>query len=82
MRAGLCCLFEHSLSTFDGLSMVYVTTVRDRHSLYTHMYIYSPNELARSFTGSDDDVPDLMDPGDSDADDDMPDLGFSVAQAA
>ena len=83
--------------TFDGLSMVYVTTVRDRHSLCTHMYIYSPSELARGFTDSDDDVPDrmgpddsdsdddipdLMDPDDSDTDGDMPDLGFSVAQAA
>ena len=77
--------------------MVYVTTVRDRHSLFTHMYIYSPDELARGFTDSDDDVPDrmgpgdsdsdddipdLMDPDDSDADGDMPDLGLSVAQAA
>ena len=77
--------------------MVYVTTVRDRHSLCTHMYIYSPDELARGFTDSDDDVPDrmgpddsdsdddipdLMDPDDSDSDDDMPDLGFPVAQAA
>ena len=77
--------------------MVYVTTVRDRHSLCTHMYIYSPDELARGFTDSDDDVPDLMDPDDSDSGDDVPDLmdpddsgadddmpgpGFSVAQAA
>ena len=77
--------------------MVYVTTVRDRHSLCTHVCIYSPDELARGFTDSDDDVPDrmgpddsdsdddipdLMDPDDSDADGDMPDLGLSVAQAA
>ena len=77
--------------------MVYVTTVRDRHSLCTHMYVYNPSELARGFTDSDDDVPDrmgpddsdsdddipdLMDPDDSDADGDMPDLGLSVAQAA
>ena len=77
--------------------MVYVTTVRDRHSQCTHMYIYSPDELARGSTDSDDDVPDrmgpddsdsdddipdLMDPDDSDADGDMPDLGFPVAQAA
>ena len=77
--------------------MVYVTTVRDRHSLCTHMYIYSPDELARGFTNSDgdvpdrmgpddsdsdDDIPDLMDPDDSDADGDVHDLGFPVAQAA
>ena len=77
--------------------MVYVTTVRDRHSLCTHMYIYSPDELARGFTDSDDDVPDRMGPDDSDSDDDIPDLmdpddsdadgdvhdlGFPVAQAA
>ena len=62
--------------------MVYVTTVRDRHSLCTHMYVYNPSELARGFTDSDDDIPDLMDPDDSDADGDMPDLGFPVAQAA
>ena len=67
--------------TFDGLSIVYVTTVPNRHSPYTHNYIYTPNELARDFidSDSDDDIPDLMDP---DSDDDMPDLGFSVAQAA
>ena len=70
--------------TFDGLSIVYVTTVPNRHSPYTHKYIYTPNELARDFidSDSDDDIPDLMDPDNSDSDDDMPDLGFSVAQAA
>ena len=33
------------------------------------------------FDDPDDDVPDLMDSDDSVADDDMPDLGFVVAQA-
>ena len=34
---------------FDDLSIVYVTTVPNCHSPYTHEYIYSPNELARDF---------------------------------
>ena len=60
---------------FDDLSLVRVTTIPNRHSPYTQKYIDSLNELARGFTDSDDDVPELMDPDDSDADDD-------VAQAA
>ena len=71
-------LFTGGSATFDGLSTVYVTTMPNYPSSCTHTYINSSDEHVYSFADSDDDsdddVPDLMDPDDSDIYDDMPDL--------